>query len=250
MTIESQADMVGMMRIGKVVGMTLQKMKDALRPGMTTEELDAIGAEFLKAEGAHSAPIVTYKFPGTTCISIDDEAAHGIPGDRVIQVGDLVNIDVSAEMDGYFADTGASVPMLPVTSLKQKLADCAHTALEKGIEAATAGRPIYEIGRAMEAQARSCGFTTIRDLPGHGIGHKLHDTPSIPGFYTKRARQVMTEGMVFTIEPFVSTHANRIETMPDGWTLKTPDGSLVAQYEHTVIITRGRPVLVTAVSDN
>jgi methionyl aminopeptidase len=247
MTIESQADMVGMLRVGKVVGMTLQKMKEALRPGMTTAELDAIGAEFMRSEGAHSAPIVTYQYPAATCISIDDEAAHGIPGKRVIQTGDLVNIDVSAELDGYFADTGATVPMLPVSGIKKKLAECAQTALEKGIGAATAGKPIFEIGRAMEAQARSCGFTTIRDLPGHGIGRKLHDKPSVPGFYTKRARELMTEGMVFTIEPFVSTKANRIVTMPDGWTLKTPDGSLVAQYEHTVIITKGRPILVTAV---
>jgi methionyl aminopeptidase len=247
MTIDSQADMVGMLRIGKIVGLTLQKMKEAVRPGMTTAELDAIGAEFLKAEGARSAPILTYKFPGTTCISIDDEAAHGIPGSRVIQVGELVNIDVSAELDGYFADTGATVPMLPVSSLKQKLATCAQQALEKGIAQATAGKPINEIGRAVEAQARSCGFTTIRDLPGHGIGRKLHDTPSVPGFFTHRAREKMTEGMVFTIEPFVSTKATRIQTMADGWTLKTPDGSLVAQYEHTVIITKGRPVLVTAV---
>ena len=247
MTIESQTDMIGMVRVGKVVGMTLQKMREAVRPGMTTAELDAIGAEFLRAEGAHSAPILTYQYPGSTCISIDDEAAHGIPGKRVIQVGELVNIDVSAELDGYFADTGATVPMLPVSGIKQKLATCAQTALEKGIEAATAGKPIYDIGRVMEAQARSCGFTTIRDLPGHGIGKKLHDKPSVPGFYTKRARELMTEGMVFTIEPFVSTKSNRIVTMPDGWTLKTPDGSLVAQYEHTVIITRGRPILVTQV---
>ncbi|MEO8606284.1 MAG: type I methionyl aminopeptidase [Chloroflexota bacterium] len=247
MTIESQTDMIGMLRVGKVVGMTLQKMKEAVRPGMTTAELDAIGAEFMRQEGAHSAPIVTYQYPGWTCISINDEAAHGIPGKRVIQVGDLVNIDVSAELDGYFADTGATVPMTPVSGIKQKLADCAQTALEKGIGAAIAGKPIFDIGRVMEAQAHSCGFTTIRDLPGHGIGKKLHDKPSIPGFYTKRARDIMTEGMVFTIEPFVSTKSNRIITMSDGWTLKTPDGSLVAQYEHTVIITKGRPILVTQV---
>src|SRR5690349_10187581 len=156
MTIDSQADMVGMLRVGKVVGMTLQKMKEAVRPGMTTAELDAIGAEFMRQEGAHSAPIVTYKYPGWTCISINDDAAHGIPGKRVIQVGDLVNIDVSAELDGYFADTGATVPMIPVSGIKQKLADCAQIALEKGINAATAGKPISDIGRVMEAQAHSC----------------------------------------------------------------------------------------------
>src|SRR5215510_6739954 len=126
MVIQSQRDMAGLVRIGKVVGMTLKSMLAEVRPGITTGELDALGAELLKKEGAHSAPILMYKFPGTTCISINDEAAHGIPGKRVVQVGDLVNIDVSAELDGYYADTGATVPMIPVSGIKQKLADCAQ----------------------------------------------------------------------------------------------------------------------------
>src|SRR5262249_20253157 len=149
MTVESEKDMIGLLRIGKIVGLTLKTMKAAVRPGMTTAELDAIGAEYLRKEGAHSAPIVTYKFPGWTCISLNDEAAHGIPGNRVIQEGDLLNIDVSAELDGYFADTGASMPVVSVSPIKQKLMDCAQTALQKGIAAARAGRPVNEIGRAM-----------------------------------------------------------------------------------------------------
>jgi methionyl aminopeptidase len=248
MTIESEQDMIGLLRIGKVVGMTLQHMKAAVRPGMTTGELDAIGAEFLRREGAHSAPIVTYKFPGWTCISLNDEAAHGIPGKRVIQVGDLLNIDVSAELDGYFADTGATMPILPISPIKQKLMDCTQNALQKGIAAARAGHLVNEIGRAMENTVRGCGFRIIRDLPGHGVGRKLHEAPSVPGFYNKRLRDKLTEGMVITIEPFVSTRASRIYTEDDGWTLRTTDGSPAAQYEHTVIITRGEPVLVTAVS--
>lgn len=247
MTVESEKDLLGLLRIGKIAGLTLQKMKAALRPGVTTAELDAIGAEFLRQEGANSAPIVTYNFPGATCISLNDEAAHGIPGPRVIQVGDLVNIDVSAEIDGYFADTGATIPMLPVSAEKQKLCDCAQRALELGLAAARAGQPIFEIGRAMEGEVRRCGFQIIRDLPGHGVGRKLHESPSIPGFFNKRANQRLTEGLVVTIEPFVSTRAKHIVTMPDGWTLKTPDGSPTAQYEHTVIITKGRPILTTAV---
>ncbi len=247
MSIDSEKDLIGLLRIGRVVGMTLKKMSEAVRPGMTTGELDAIGAELLKKEGAHSAPIVTYKFPGYTCISINDEAAHGIPGSRVIQVGDLVNIDVSAELDGYFADTGATVPMLPVEPLKQKLADCTRAALDKGLAAAKAGNRVYDIGRAMENEVRRCGFRIIRDLPGHGVGRKLHEPPSVPGFFNKRANAVLTEGLVITIEPFVSTKANHIVTAADGWTLKTPDGSPAAQYEHTVVITKDRPILVTAV---
>lgn len=247
MTIDSEKDLIGLLRIGKVVGMTLKTMLEAVRPGMTTGELDALGAELLKKEGARSAPIITYKFPGTTCISLNDEAAHGIPGERVIQVGDLVNIDVSAELDGYFADTGATIPMLPVEPVKQQLATCTRSALEKGLAAAKAGNRIFEIGKAMENEVRRCGFRVIRDLPGHGVGRKLHEPPSVPGFFNKRANDVLREGMVITIEPFVSTRASHIVTASDGWTLKTPDGSPAAQYEHTVVITKDRPILVTAV---
>lgn len=247
MSIESQDDLTNLLRIGKIVGLTLQHMKESLRVGMTTADLDAIGEAFLNEHGARSAPRLTYNFPGGTCISINDEAAHGIPGERVIQAGDLVNIDVSAELDGYWADTGATVPMLPVTPLKQKLCTFAQSALKQGIAAAQAGRPIYEIGRATENEARRGGFSVIRDLPGHGVGRKLHEPPSVPSFYTREAHERLTDGLVITIEPFLSTGAKRIAQAGDGWTLKTPDGGPCAQYEHTVVITKGRPILVTAV---
>jgi methionyl aminopeptidase len=247
MSIDSEKDLLGLMKIGKIAGTALHLMLEQVRPGITTAELDAIGAEYLKAHGAQSAPIVTYKFPGATCISINDEAAHGIPGSRVIREGDLVNVDVSAVLDGYFADTGASIAVPPTTALQQQLLDCAHTALEKGLAAATAGKPISDIGKAMEGHVRRCGFRIIRDLPGHGVGRKLHEAPSVPGYYEKKAKTIMKEGMVFTIEPFVSVKASHIFTAPDHWTLKTMDGSLAAQFEHTVVITGGSPILVTAV---
>ncbi len=247
MVIQSQRDMAGLVKIGKIVGTTLQHMLAEVRPGITTGELDAIGAALLKKEGAHSAPILMYKFPGTTCISINDEAAHGIPGNRVVQVGDLVNIDVSAELDGYYADTAATIAMVPVSGIKQKLANVAHEAMLKGISVATAGNKVNEIGRAMESVVRGAGFSIIRDLPGHGVGRKLHESPSVPGFYNPRLKDVLKEGMVLTVEPFVSTKAKHIFTEKDGWTLKTPDGSPAAQYEHTLIITKGAPILITQV---
>jgi methionyl aminopeptidase len=247
MSIESEKDLMGLMKIGRIVGLTLKAMLDAVQPGITTAELDALGAALLAQHGARSAPIISYKFPGATCISLNDEAAHGIPGSRAIAIGDLVNIDVSAELGGYFADTGATIPVLPVSAVKQQLAECARAALDKGLNAARAGRPIFEIGRAMENHVRGCGFRIIRDLPGHGVGRKLHEPPQVPGYFEKRAKQIMTEGMVFTIEPFVSTRATHIVRADDGWTLKTPDGSPAAQYEHTVVITRDYPILITAV---
>jgi methionyl aminopeptidase len=247
MSIDSEKDLMGLLKIGRIVGMTLQTMREALRPGMTTAELDEIGAKYLKQNGARSAPILTYKFPGTTCISINDEAAHGIPGDRVIQPGDLVNIDVSAELDGYWADTGASIPLEPTTSQKQRLCDYTKKALEIAIKTARAGVPINAIGRAVEGHAKKGGYTIIRDLPGHGVGRKLHEAPSVPNFYDGRFNTRLTEGLVITLEPFLAMGARHVVTQPDGWTLKTSDGSLAAQYEHTVIITKDRPILVTAV---
>lgn len=247
MSIESEKDLLGLMKIGKIVGETLKLMLEQVRPGISTAELDALGAAYLRDHGARSAPIVTYQFPGTTCISLNDEAAHGIPGDRIIQEGDLVNVDVSAELNGYFADTGASIAVPPTTPVQQQLLDCAQTALERGLAAATAGKPISDIGKAMEGYVQRCGFKIIRDLPGHGVGRKLHEPPSIPGFFDKKAKTIMREGMVFTIEPFVSLKSSHIFTAPDHWTLKTLDGSLAAQFEHTIIITSGRPILVTAV---
>ncbi len=248
MSIDSEKDIIGLMRIGRVVGLTLKHMQAALEPGMTTAELDAIGAAFLEEHGAQSAPIITYNYPAHTCISINDEAAHGIPGDRVILAGDLVNIDVSAELDGYFADTGASMPVPPISPEKQRLCDATMAALQAAIGAVRAGQSINVIGKAVEPIARKAGYSIITELGGHGIGRKLHEPPhAVPHHYDRRARTTLTEGLVMTLEPFLTTGRGRIKTDPDGWTLRTVDGGLAAQYEHTVIITKDKPILVTAV---
>jgi methionyl aminopeptidase len=247
MTIETQEELAGLQKIGRIVGQTLQEMKRQLRPGMTTTELDKIGATILARYGANSAPKLTYGFPGTTCISINEEAAHGIPGARIIQPGDLVNIDVSAELGGYFADTATTIPVPPTTAMQYKLCKCAQNALKKAIGAARAGRPVNAIGKASETVAHRCGFTVIRNLPGHGVGHHLHEEPTVPGFYNPMARQRLTKGLVITVEPFLSIGADLVVECDDGWTLKTPDHSLSAQYEHTIVITDGRPMVLTAV---
>ncbi len=248
MSIQSENDLVKLLRIGRIVGLTLKAMQDALEPGMTTAQLDAIGAAFLKQHSARSAPQITYQFPGATCISINDEAAHGIPGSRVIQPGDLVNIDVSAELDGFFADTGATMPVPPTSDEQQRLCDFTQAALDRALEAVTAGKPINVIGKAVETEARRGGYNIIRELGGHGIGRKLHEEPrNVPNFFTKRASHPLTEGLVLTIEPFLTTGIGRVVTADDGWTLKTPNGALAAQYEHTVVITKGKPILITAV---
>lgn len=249
MSIDSERDLLALLRVGHVVALTLRAMQEAVRPGMTTAELDGIGAELLRKHGAQSAPITMYNFPGHTCISINDEAAHGIPGPRVIQPGDLVNVDVSAVMDGYYADTGGSVAVPPVTAENRRLLSATKAALQNALDAVSAGRPLNVIGRAVELEARKGGFSIIRELGGHGIGHKLHEEPrNVPNYYTKRASQTMREGQVMTIEPFLTTGGNgRIVTAEDGWTLKTANGANAAQFEHTIVITRGKPTILTAV---
>ncbi|HYP41617.1 MAG TPA: type I methionyl aminopeptidase [Chloroflexia bacterium] len=248
MSIESEEDVVGLKRCGRVVGLTLREMSRHVRPGITTGELDTIGQEFLRRHGARSAPQLAYNFPGATCISVNDEAAHGVPGNRVIQPGDLVNIDVSAELDGYVTDTGATIAVPPVSPTKQKLMDCTKAALNNAIAAARSGSSLSVIGQAVEAQARRCGFTIIQNLAGHGLGRHIHEQPNmVLNYYSGLEKRKLTEGLVLAIEPFLSTGADFVLEAKDGWTLKTPDGSLAAQYEHTVIITKGRPVVVTLV---
>lgn len=248
MSINSEKDLLGLMRVGRIVGLTIRAMQEALRPGITTADLDAIGAAFLAQRGARSAPQLMYNFPGATCISINDEAAHGIPGEREVRPGDLVNIDVSAELDGFFADSGATFPVPPVSEQNQRLCDATMAALERALDAVTAGKPINVIGKAVEIEARRSGFNIIRELGGHGVGRKLHEEPrNVPNYFTKRASQPLTDGLVLTIEPFLTPGVGRIVTAPDGWTLRTPHGEPSCQYEHTVIITKGKPLLVTAV---
>ncbi len=247
MSIESEKDITGLLRIGRIVGMAIQAMRDALEPGMTTADLDAVGERFLKQNGARSAPQLAYKFPGVTCISVNDEVAHGIPGQRVIQAGDIVNIDVSAELNGYYADSGFTVPVPPVTPETQRLIDCAQQALASAINAAQAGAHINAIGRAVQNEAERCGYTVIRELSGHGVGRRIHEKPSVPNYFTNRAKERLTEGLVITLEPFLTLGSGRIYTADDGWTIKTVDKKPFAQFEHTIIVTKDKPILVTAV---
>lgn len=246
MTIETQDDVVALKRIGKIVAQVLQQMLQAAEPGMTTRELDALGAQWLEQHGARSAPQLTYNFPGATCISINEEAAHGIPGERVIRPGDVLNVDVSAELNGYFADTGGTTIVPPSNAQKTRLCHATRTALNAAMQQASAGRPLNGIGRAVQRTARAYGFQVIENLASHGVGRALHEAPEhIPGYFDPSDRRVLKNGMVITIEPFLSTKSRIVTETDDGWTLVGANGNLSAQYEHTMIITKGAPIVVT-----
>ncbi|MFQ5578617.1 MAG: type I methionyl aminopeptidase [Anaerolineae bacterium] len=247
MTIASDRDVEALQTVGRIVGLTIQTMQQALRPGITTAELDAVGAEFLAAQGARSAPQLVYSFPGATCISVNEETVHGVPDGRVIHPGDLVTIDVTAELDGYIADAAITAPLPPASRVGRRLCRCAESALRKALRAARAGRPLNSIGRAVETEVRRWGFTVIPQLNGHGLGKTIHEEPTVPNFYHRRFSQPLSEGLVIAIEPIIAAGNSKIITGADGWTISTADGSLSAHFEHTVVITKGSPIVVTQV---
>jgi methionyl aminopeptidase len=247
MTIETEKDFEGLQRVGRVVGLVLQEMGTKVRPGMSTLELDELGARLIAQHGARSAPQMTYDFPGATCISINEEVAHGVPGDRLIAPGDLVNIDVSCELDGYVADSGGTFIVPPATPEKLRLCHTTRLALRDGMAQAVAGGRVNAIGLAVQKVAKQKGFKVIKNLGSHGVGRELHEEPRfIAGYYDPNDRRKLWDGLVITIEPFLSTRADHVEETANGWTLTVPQG-LTAQYEHTVVITRGQPIAVTAV---
>lgn len=250
MTIVTEEELSGLKKVGEAVARTLAGMIDYLQPGITTAELDRLGEELLKKYGARSAPKLVYNFPGATCISVNNQVAHGIPGLHKIKRGDLINIDVSAELNGYFADTGASVPVGRPSLLLNELCACARRALHRAIETAGVGVPINAIGRVIEQEAYRAGFTVIKNLCGHGLGRTLHEEPvNILNFYYASDQRQLQEGQVIAIEPFISTGPELVDEAGDGWTLTVPRGSLVAQFEHTVVIAKNKPVVITQLQD-
>lgn len=213
---------------------------------MTTGELDAVGATVFERHGARSAPNLTYGFPGVNLISVNDEAVHGVPGDRVIEPGDLVKIDVTAELDGYVADAATTVALPPGPPVHDELRDCAEYAFDRAASVARAGRPLNKIGRAIETTARRRGFTVLNELGSHGVGRTIHEAPSIPNYYDRRLVKPLMEGLVITIEPILSSGSAWTTEAGDGWTIKTADGSPAAHHEHTLIVTKGSPIILTA----
>ncbi len=246
MTIVRLDDLIGLKRVGALVARARDTMLAAARPGMTTAELDEVGRRVLEQGGARSAPKLVYDFPGHTCVSVNDEAAHGVPRDRPLADGDLLNVDVSAELDGYFADTGASRVVGRGDDEARRLCATTRRALHDALAEVVTGAPLNRIGRAVERRARQGGFAVLADLCGHGVGRSIHEPPQVSNTYEPRDRRVLREGWVLAIEPLLTTGATSVRTDPDGWTLRTPDRSRVAQFEHTIVVTRQGPIVLTA----
>ena len=246
MTLNNDGDLERLKEIGRICANAIQIMAAALEPGITTAELDAIGRKVLEDAGARSAPELTYNFPGATCISVNEEVAHGIPGTRVIQAGDLVNIDVSAEKNGLFADTGSSFAVPPVKPQIERLCRDGKRAMWVGLNEIKSGKPLAAIGNAIGAFAKKNRYSLITNLASHGVGRSLHEEPTeIATWPDKHEKRRMTEGMVFTVEPFLSLGAQWAEGGDDEWTLYSEPRAPTVQYEHTVIVTRNGPLVIT-----
>ena len=204
MTIESDRDLAGLRRAGRIVALALREMKKALEPGITTSELDAVGAAVFERHGARSAPQMAYGFPGVNLISVNDEAVHGVPGGRVIEAGDLVKIDVTAEVAGYVADAAATVALPSGPQVHEELREYAELAFARAASVARAGRPVNKIGRVVETAVRRHGFAVLHGLSGHGIGRTIHEPPTIPNYFDRRLDLPLTQGLVITIEPIIA----------------------------------------------
>jgi len=246
MSIESYEQLVALREVGHICHLALRAMANFVRPGVTTRQIADAGATVMRENGARSAPAMVYGFPGEICISVNDQAVHGIPSEREIRPGDLVKLDVTFEKNGYMADAAITVPVEPVSEEARRLARCAERAFQQAMRVAKAKRRVNEIGRAVEQEVRRSGFSVIRALSGHGIGRTIHEPPSVPNYADLSSRDRLTPGLVITVEPIIAMGAGRSITAADGWTERTVDGSLAAHFEHTIVITKNAPILLTA----
>jgi methionyl aminopeptidase len=247
MSIETEADLIGLKEVARIVRLALLEMAKFVRAGISTGELAEVGGDVMRSHGARSAPRLVYGFPGDVLISLNDEAVHGIPRhSRTIEPGDLVKLDVTFEKNGYMADAAVTVPVEPISEKAGRLAECAERAFQAATKVARANHRINEIGRTIEREVERHGFHVIRELGGHGIGRTIHEKPSVPNFDDPSASGRLTAGLVVTIEPIIAAGARHSIEAGDGWMLKTADGSLSAHYEHTLVITDGAPILLTA----
>jgi methionyl aminopeptidase len=246
MSIDTPEELERLKATGRVVADAIRAMRRHVRPGVTTRELDLIGARVFSKAGARSGPQLDYGFPATNCISVNDEAVHGIPSTRRLRRGDLVKLDVTAELDGFYADACVSVPVGDAPGSTVKLAAASRTALNRALATARPGVAINNLGRVIQSSVEKDGYSVCTDLMGHGIGRRIHEQPNIPNYNAPGFNQPLTEGLVVTVEPIIAAGSGAVREAGDGWTLKTSDGSYAAHSEHTIVITAGAPFVLTA----
>jgi methionyl aminopeptidase len=245
-SIKTAEELAGMRVAGLIVRRTLEVMKRAVRPGVTTAEVDEAGAKVIRELGARPAAATVYGFPGVNLISVNNEVVHGIPGARIIREGDLVKLDVTIEKDGFMADAAITLGVGTISEEKSRLMACAKRAFHNAMKVARTGVRVAEIGGEIEREVRRSGFSVIRELAGHGIGRTIHEEPSILNYLDRNIREILTDGLAIAVEPIIAAGSGKVFLAADGWTVQTTDGGVSAHYEHTLVITNKEPILLTA----
>jgi methionyl aminopeptidase len=246
MSVSTPEELRALQAAGRVVADTIRAMRRAVAPGVSTAELDAIAERVFDRAGARSGPQLDYGFPGVTCISVNDEAVHGIPGRRRLRAGDLVSLDVTAELDGFYADACRTVFVGKPRPRAIRLVRTAERALVNALAAARSGAPLSTIGGTVQRTVEDAGFAVCDGLSGHGIGRRIHEEPEVANTYQAASSQPLTEGLVITIEPLVAAGGSAVRMSRDGWTVRTADASLSAHAEHTIVVRDGAPLVLTA----
>jgi methionyl aminopeptidase len=246
MSIETEDELEGLRRAGHVVAVVLRELRRRVQAGVSTAELDRVAGRVFARHGARSAPMLVYGAPCEVFISVNDEAVHGVPGPRRLRRGDLVKLDVTAELDGFYADACVSVAVAPAAPRVRRLMSAADAALARGMVAAVAGAPVRAISEAVAHEAAARGVSVLADLGGHGIGRTIHEEPSVPNVPDPRDETLLSDGLVITIEPILGAGGPHVRDGGDGWTIRTADGALAAHVEHTIVVTAGRPLVLTA----
>jgi methionyl aminopeptidase len=247
-TLKSSREIEIMARAGRIVAGTLALMREIVRPGMTTEDLDAAAEKFIRGhEGAVPSFKGLYGFPKTLCISIDEEIVHGIPSPRrVLTEGSIVSVDVGVQLEGLHADSATTIAVGSVAPEAERLMQVTLRSLAAAIAQARVGNHVGDIGHAVQEVAEGAGFGVVRELVGHGIGTRFHEEPQVPNYGAPRRGPRLLEGMTLAIEPMITLGDPTTRTLNDKWTVVTADGSLAAHFEHTVAITANGPRVLTA----
>lgn len=243
--LKSDRELKIMKQAGKIAAHTLEILKKAIRPGITTQELDKIAEEYILSKGARPAFKGYRGFPATICTSINEQVVHGIPGEHRLEEGDIISIDVGVVIDGYYGDTAATFPVGKVSREAEELIEITQNCFFEGIKYARKGNRLTDISHAIQNYVESRGCSVVRDYVGHGIGREMHEPPQIPHFGPPGKGPRLEKGMTLAIEPMVNRGGFKVKTMEDNWTVVTVDGSLSAHYEHTVAITDGEPEILT-----
>lgn len=247
-TIKNEHQIELMRKAGRITALARKAAADAVRPGVTTNEIDRIVRRTIESAGAKPSFLGYGGFPGSACVSINDEVIHGIPSaERVVQEGDIVKVDVGAFIGGFHGDCAATIPCGEVSEEALKLIEVTRQSFYEGIKFAREGNRISDVSHAIQSYVEPFGFSIVRDYVGHGVGENLHESPEIPNYGNPGHGVRLERGMTLAIEPMVNAGVYKVKVLPDGWTVKTRDGRLSAHYENTILITDGEPEILTSI---